>query len=110
MLDGWAADPYVWVRRAGLLGFIRPLRTGVDFARFARKADALLDDGDFFIRKAIGWVLREAGKTRPDEVAAWLTARASRASGITMREAVKYLGDERRRGVLSARGNRSSRT
>ena len=51
----------------------------------------MLEEKEFFIRKAIGWVLREAGKRRPDEVAAWLAPRTGRASGVTMREAVKYL-------------------
>ena len=51
----------------------------------------MLEEREFFIRKAIGWVLREAGKRRPDEVVAWLAPRTDRASGVTMREAVKYL-------------------
>jgi 3-methyladenine DNA glycosylase AlkD len=51
----------------------------------------MLEEREFFIRKAIGWVLREAGKRQPDAVAAWLAPRTHRASGVTMREAVKYL-------------------
>ncbi|HJP72253.1 MAG TPA: DNA alkylation repair protein, partial [Candidatus Limnocylindria bacterium] len=51
----------------------------------------MLEEKEFFIRKAIGWVLREAGKRRPDEVTAWLAPRTHRSSGVTMREAVKYL-------------------
>jgi 3-methyladenine DNA glycosylase AlkD len=51
----------------------------------------MLDEREFFIRKAIGWVLREVGKKRPAEVAAWLAPRTGRASGVTMREAVRYL-------------------
>jgi 3-methyladenine DNA glycosylase AlkD len=51
----------------------------------------MLDEREFFIRKAIGWVLREAGRRRPDEVAAWLAPRTHRASGVTMREAVKRM-------------------
>jgi 3-methyladenine DNA glycosylase AlkD len=42
-------------------------------------------------RKAIGWVLRETGKKNPGLVIAWLAPRAHLASGVTMREAVKYL-------------------
>ena len=51
----------------------------------------MLDEREFFIRKAIGWVLRETEKRRPDEVIAWLAPRTHRASGVTMREAVRYL-------------------
>jgi 3-methyladenine DNA glycosylase AlkD len=100
-LDRWARDPDFWVRRSALLAQIRPLEHGRSFARFGRYADAMLDEKEFFIRKAIGWVLREAGKTRPDEVYEWLAARRNRASGVTMREAVKYLKPEQREALAS---------
>ena len=90
-LDRWASDGDFWVRRSSLLAEVRPIRQGAPMDRFLARADAMLDEREFFIRKAIGWVLREAGKRRPDEVAAWLAPRTGRASGVTMREAVKYL-------------------
>ncbi len=91
ILDRWATDPDFWIRRSSLLAELQPLRKGADPAPFLRRADATLDQKEFFIRKAIGWVLREVGKRRPDEVTAWLAPRTHRASGVTMREAVKYL-------------------
>jgi len=91
ILDRWALEDDFWVRRASLLAELRPLRTGATLDRFVARADPMLGEREFFIRKAIGWVLREAGKQRPDDVAAWLTPRTGRASGVTMREAVKYL-------------------
>jgi 3-methyladenine DNA glycosylase AlkD len=101
-LDRWAADSDFWVRRAALLATIEPLRSGASFDRFGRYADAMLDEKEFFIRKAIGWVLRETGKRRPGEVVAWLGPRTQRASGVTMREAVKYLDPEDRERLLEA--------
>jgi 3-methyladenine DNA glycosylase AlkD len=91
VLDRWAGDDDFWVRRSALLSQLRPLRDGAPLGRFARYADAMLDEKEFFIRKAIGWVLREAGRRRPAEVRDWLAPRTQRASGVTMREAVKYL-------------------
>jgi 3-methyladenine DNA glycosylase AlkD len=91
ILDRWAADPDFWVRRMSLLAELQPLRAGAPFDRFAAHADAMLDEREFFIRKAIGWVLRETEKRRPDEVIAWLAPRTHRASGVTMREAVRYI-------------------
>jgi 3-methyladenine DNA glycosylase AlkD len=91
ILDRWATDGDFWVRRASLLAELRPIRHGADLDRFLRRAEPMLDEKEFFIRKAIGWVLREAGKRRPEEVAAWLAPRTHRASGVTIREAVKYL-------------------
>jgi 3-methyladenine DNA glycosylase AlkD len=91
VMDRWATDDDFWVRRASLLAELRPIRGGASPDRFLHRADAMLDEKEFFIRKAIGWVLREAGKRRPEEVATWLAARTHRASGVTVREAVRYL-------------------
>jgi 3-methyladenine DNA glycosylase AlkD len=75
-----------------MLALLIPLRRGGgDFDRFARYADAMLEEKEFFIRKAIGWVLRDTARRRPDLVAAWLGPRIHRASGVTVREAVKPL-------------------
>ncbi len=91
ILDRWATDADFWIRRASLLAELRPLRRGAELDRFMARAEPMLEEREFFIRKAIGWVLREAGKRRPSEVAAWLAPRTHLASGVTMREAVKYL-------------------
>jgi 3-methyladenine DNA glycosylase AlkD len=102
-LDPWARDRNFWVRRAALLSQIQPLKAGAEFDRFAGWADAMLEEREFFIRKAIGWVLREAGKKRSEEVYEWLLPRAARASGVTIREAVKYLEPDQREAILAAR-------
>ncbi|MGZ8562324.1 MAG: DNA alkylation repair protein [Candidatus Limnocylindria bacterium] len=91
VLDRWSADPDYWVRRASLLAELAPIRLGAAPHRFLARADPLLEEREFFIRKAIGWVLREAAKRHPEDVVAWLGPRTGRASGVTMREAVKYL-------------------
>jgi 3-methyladenine DNA glycosylase AlkD len=103
-LDRWANDPNFWMRRAALLALLRPLRAGDgDFERFSRYADAMLADKEFFIRKAIGWVLRETGKKRPDLVYEWLRPRIALASGVTIREAIKPLSAQQCSALLSAR-------
>jgi 3-methyladenine DNA glycosylase AlkD len=97
-IDRWSRDTDFWVRRSALLTQLRQLRRRGDFRRFARYADQMLDEREFFIRKAIGWVLRETGKSQPEVVTTWLEPRMARASGLTIREAVKYLpADSRRR-------------
>jgi 3-methyladenine DNA glycosylase AlkD len=101
-LDAWAADGDFWVRRSALLALRGPLKNGAPLDQFAGYADAMLDEKEFFIRKAIGWVLREVGKQRPDEVFAWLAPRTARTSGVTIREAVKYLKPEQRETLMTA--------
>jgi len=64
VLDRCCDDDF-WLRRSAMLGLLRPLRAGGgDFERFARYADAMLEEKEFFVRKAIGWVLREVAKRR----------------------------------------------
>lgn len=98
--------------RPALLALLRPLRAGGgDFDRFAGYADRMLEEREFFIRKAIGWVLREVSKKRPQLVYDWLAPRISRASGVTLREAVKYLSAEQREDLLASyRGTAARRT
>ena len=107
-LDAWAKDDDFWVRRSALLAQLLPLKHGASFRRFASYADAMLDEREFFIRKAIGWVLRETAKRRPDEVYDWLAPRAHRSSGVTIREAVKYLDDARKNALMSAYNERTA--
>jgi 3-methyladenine DNA glycosylase AlkD len=105
-LDTWAADGDFWIRRSALLGLLLPLRSGGgDFERFGRYAAAMLGEREFFISKAIGWVLRDTSRRRPDIVYAWLLPHASRASRVTIREAVKYLTPELRDAILAAHRN-----
>jgi 3-methyladenine DNA glycosylase AlkD len=103
-LDRWSIDGDFWLRRAALLALLGPLRRGGgDFERFGRYADAMLEEKEFFIRKAIGWVLRDTAKLRPELVFEWIGPRAHRASGVTLSEAVKPLSAPQREAVLAAR-------
>jgi 3-methyladenine DNA glycosylase AlkD len=102
----WADDADHWVRRAALLVHLPALRRGEgNWDRFAELADRMLEEREFFVRKAIGWVLRETAKQRPELVADWLEPRAHRAAGLTVREAVKPLPEDDRERVLAARAS-----
>ena len=108
VLDRGARDDDFWIRRSALLALLLPLRRGGgDFDRFARYADAMLDEKEFFIRKAIGWVLRDTAKKRPDLVFDWFLPRAGRASGVTLREVLKPLSEDQRAAIHAARDGSS---
>ncbi len=47
--------------------------------------------GEFFIRKAIGWALRDRSYAAPDEVRAFLVEYGAELSPPTRREALKAL-------------------
>jgi 3-methyladenine DNA glycosylase AlkD len=91
-LDGYVTDGNFWIRRTALLALLPGIRTGDgDLARLSRYGDLLLGEKEFFIRKALGWVLRELSKTDPAWVISWVEPRAARLSGTTIREAVRRL-------------------
>lgn len=90
VLDDWASDDDFWLRRSALLAHLIPLRDGRgDWERFARYADQLLTDREFFVAKALGWVLRDTGRRRPELVLEWVRPRVAGMSAVTLREALK---------------------
>jgi 3-methyladenine DNA glycosylase AlkD len=103
-LDRWARDDDFWLRRSALLAHLLPLRAGRgDWGRFTRYAEPLLSDTEFFVRKALGWVLRDTGRRRPQLVLDWVEPRMSLMSGVTVREAVKPFDPDTRDRLLAAR-------
>jgi 3-methyladenine DNA glycosylase AlkD len=91
-IDTWATDGDFWVRRSALLALLPGIRTGQpDLQRFTRYSGPMLPEKEFFIRKAIGWVLRETCRRDPEWVAAWTEAHLAEISGVTFREAVRRL-------------------
>jgi 3-methyladenine DNA glycosylase AlkD len=92
LIDAWARDPDFWVRRTALLCHHDALLQGAgDFDHFARMATAMLDEREFFIRKAIGWVLRSTAKRTPQRTYAFVEQHARELSGLSFREAVRAL-------------------
>lgn len=88
----WAKDDDFWVRRTALLSQERELSRGRgDFDLFAKIAAPMLPEKEFFVRKAIGWVLRSTSKKRPELVHAFLLEHRAAVSGLTLREGAKYL-------------------
>src|SRR2546429_5563072 len=99
-LPVWARDESFWVRRTALLAQHDTLKAGAgDFALFARLADGMLEEREFFIRKAIGWVLREVSKKRPELTYAFLRKHRDRMSRLSLLEGAKYLPAPKRKAL-----------
>ncbi len=109
-LPRWARDDDFWIRRTALLTLM-PLvvRGQVPFGAFEVLAIPMLGEREFFIRKAIGWVLRAVSKTSPAPVASFLRTHRDDVSGLTMREGAKYLPARDRRALLTAPAARRRR-
>ena len=86
----WADDDDLWVRRAAIISQIgRRDATDLDVLAYAILANA--DDREFFLRKAIGWALREYGKHDPQWVRTFVSQHPE-LSSLSRREALKNLG------------------
>jgi len=91
-LERWSRDENFWVRRAALLAFHDPLMAGRgDFESFERLAVPLLGEREFFIRKAIGWVLRSTAKRTPERTIAFVERHGAHMAALTFREATRNL-------------------
>ena len=92
VMDAWLVHPNLWVRRVAMLHQLG-WREHTDQERLFRYALTLAGETDFFIRKAMGWALRDHARTEPDAVRQFLSQHAEQLSGLTRREAGKHLGD-----------------
>jgi 3-methyladenine DNA glycosylase AlkD len=90
LLRAWAVEDDVWLRRASIICQVGDGdATDVDLLRYAIEAN--LDDPTFWIRKAIGWALRDRARTDPDWVRGEVERHGDRLSGLSRREATKHL-------------------
>lgn len=96
LMDAWSVDgDSLWIRRTAMLAQLRH-RELTDTDLLERVLVANLDDTaygkEFFIRKALGWSLREHARTDPAWVRTFVSTHADRLSGLSRREALKHLG------------------
>jgi 3-methyladenine DNA glycosylase AlkD len=89
-IRAWTTDADLWRRRTSII-VQNGAKAATDDDLLADAIAANLDDRDFFIRKAIGWALRERAKSDPDWVRTFVAAHADRLSPLSRREATKHL-------------------
>ncbi|MCA4131227.1 DNA alkylation repair protein [Arthrobacter sp. M4] len=90
LLIMWSRDEDLWIRRASITSQLGA-KGATDPTLLATVIKVNLQDTDFFIRKAIGWALREYGKTDPEWVREFVESHADRISGLSLREATRNL-------------------
>ena len=86
----WSRDRSLWKRRSSIICQVT-LKAKTDRELLFACIEPNLSDGDFFIRKAIGWALRALAHVDPDEVARYVRENESRLSPLSKREALKNL-------------------
>ena len=90
-VDGWIDDDDMWLRRTALICQVGA-KDHTDPDRLFAFCAARSHEKEFFIRKAIGWALREYAKTDPAAVAAFINAHLDELSGLSYREGSKHIG------------------
>ncbi len=86
----WSDDENFWVRRASLLAHLKH-KNNTNTKLLSDTILKLAHEKEFFIRKAIGWVLRQYSYTDPEWVLQFVNKYEDKLSGLSKREALKAL-------------------
>ena len=86
----WAEDTDIWRRRTSILAQLK-FKADTDADLLFALIEPSLAEKEFFLRKAIGWALREYSKTRPEAVTDYVAANHRRLSPLSRREAMRAI-------------------
>lgn len=89
LMDEWADDDDLWVRRTAVICQVGH-RERTDRNLLMRAVEANLDDTTFWLRKAIGWALRDYARTDAESVWDLVDGLGPRMSPLSRREATKH--------------------
>ena len=95
VLTKWAKSPRLWTRRVAVLATLFFIRQG-DFDDILRLAAMLLDDREDLMHKAVGWMLREAGKRDESVLDAFLVEHCRAMPRTMLRYAIERLEPAKR--------------
>ncbi len=90
LMDRWIEDSDLWVRRAAIISQLTH-KDKTDHTRLFRYCLAQASEKDFFIRKAIGWALRQYAYSAPDRVRGFIAKNRHKLSSLSYREASRVL-------------------
>jgi len=90
VLRRWSADEDMWVRRAAITAQLGA-KSATDPALLAAVIEPNLADREFFVRKAIGWALRDYSDTDPGWVRGFAEAHGEALSPLSRREALRKI-------------------
>jgi 3-methyladenine DNA glycosylase AlkD len=86
----WSRSPDIWKRRTSIICQLR-FKERTDLKLLYACIEPSVDSREFFLRKAIGWALREYAWTDPKEVVRYVRQRKALLSPLSQREALKNI-------------------
>ena len=101
LLYEWAHSGRLWRQRVAIVTCMHPVRRG-DFSDAFAIADILLDHPHDLIHKAVGWILREAGKRDEEALTAYLLPRYRRMPRTMLRYAIERFPEQKRQQFLKS--------
>ena len=108
-LQVWSKDKCLWVRRAALVTLVPFARRGQLLDLSYRLARDRLGDGEPLMHKAIGWLLREAGRTDAKRLRQFLLRQGPAIPRISLRYAIEHFSAKDRAEVMIATRRKSAR-
>jgi 3-methyladenine DNA glycosylase AlkD len=90
LMRRWSTDTNIWKRRVSIICQLR-FKRDTDLELLYANIEPNLADREFFIRKAIGWALRQYAWTDPKEVTRYVREHEAQLSGLSRREALKNI-------------------
>lgn len=99
---GWTESPNLWVRRGATVAFVPLARKGKHLATTYRIASKLFGDQEDLSHKAVGWLLREAGKTDMKRLERFLLKNGPKIPRTTVRYAIERFPKDERTRLLEA--------
>jgi 3-methyladenine DNA glycosylase AlkD len=97
----WSHHRNMWVRRASAVALLPAIRRGLALDVAYDVAKALHSDSEDLIQKAVGWVLREAGKEDTGRLERYLRANGSAIPRTTIRYAIERFPTRKRKDLLA---------
>ncbi len=89
-MDDWIESEELWIARTAILHQLM-YKERTDTNRLFTYCEMQMEHTDFFMRKAIGWALRQYARTDADAVVAFVEKHDDALSGLSKREALKHL-------------------
>jgi 3-methyladenine DNA glycosylase AlkD len=100
VITDWPRSPNLWLRRAAMVVLVKPARRGLLLDEVYAAAGVLLADPEDLVQKAVGWLLREAGKTDMERLGFYLQQHGAGCARTTLRYAIERFAPQTRQHLL----------
>jgi len=104
-LKKWAHSPNLWKRRSAAVTLILPIRHGeVTAGQVFGIVEPMMEDGEYFVQKGVGWALKDLSPMAVDEVVEFLKKWKDRSARTLIQVAVEKMPPAEKRLFIKKRG------